>query len=573
MSLVGSASTRPAKTALVALAAALALVVGLALLGPPAQGQFAGHDAPFALAALAGMQQAWGAVPGVPPGWLSNFLGGLGAPVFLFYPPLAFLIAGAFAPLGVTEVAWQLSAALLVARLAGIWACWRWIRGFAGPSAALVGAAAFALFPYNALFNPVVRFAFAEAVANALLPFLLLAIAAELSPRRRAAAIALGFAAIGAAHVPTALMALICGGTYALALGLRRATEASLGFALGIGLLAFHLVPALLLGPEISSAELKGEGHSFRGTMLFWGSMATGQLSLVWLLLYAAFALALAAALLAWRVAPPGPAGRAAVLGGLVSLAFITPLTLPAWMLLPPMDYIQFPWRFLSPASLFFAAHVALVAEAAERAGRPRPRRAVALGVAALALVLPAFLGLVAVAKPAERIAFPGRGAVALMAGPDYVGPPEYVPQAAREAGWVPHVRAWRLPPGVGDAPAVLVGAVTLSGLERGPGGLRIAGRAEGAATLRVPLLAFPGWAPSGGGASLGVDAATGLVTVSLPPGPFDILLRREAQPITRAAALGSALVLLGVLALALLPARRRAPAPRVAGARRAAVE
>ena len=41
-----------------ALAAALLLIIGTALLGPVRQSQFGGHDAPFALATLGALQQA-----------------------------------------------------------------------------------------------------------------------------------------------------------------------------------------------------------------------------------------------------------------------------------------------------------------------------------------------------------------------------------------------------------------------------------------------------------------------------------------------------------------------------------
>jgi len=556
MLLLPRGARRPAfASAAIALLAALVVIGAVALLGPPASSRFAGHDARFAVAALSELHAAWATVPGVPPGWLGGFFGGLGAPVFLFYPPLAFLLAGGFARLGVEEVSGQLAAALLVARLAGMAACYAWIRGFAGRPAALLGAAAFALFPYNSLVNPIIRSAFAEGVANGLLPCLVLAIAAPLSPHRRVAAIAVALAAIGATHVPTALMAMICGGAYALGLGVSRATEAMVGFALGLALLAFHLVPALLLGPEISTAAMMDQGHSWRGTMLFWGMAGAQKTSLLGML-YALFALAAATALLAWRAAPAGPQPRAVLLGALCSLAFATPLTLPAWALLPPMDYIQFPWRFLSPAGLFFAAQVALLAEAAGRAGRPRLQALVGLGVTLLALAPPAFLGAVAAAKPADRVSFPGAAAAALLAGSGYPGPPEYLPRAAREAGWLPFLRDNRMPPGLPSAPEVLEGAARPDATHHEPGRLHLAGRAEGPATLRLPLLSFPGWAVSDGG-TLGVDWRTGLVTVSVPPGEFDLVVRRQPLPVTMRAALASALVLLGVLALAALPAGR----------------
>ena len=55
-------------TAAACVALAMTLIVGTALLGVPLHGRLAGHDADFAVAALAHLDQAW-AAPGVPPAW------------------------------------------------------------------------------------------------------------------------------------------------------------------------------------------------------------------------------------------------------------------------------------------------------------------------------------------------------------------------------------------------------------------------------------------------------------------------------------------------------------------------
>ena len=548
--------------------AAIATILANALAGLPEFSQFGGHDAPFAINTLAALHEAWAATPGVPPGWLATSYNGFGAPILFFYPPFAFLLAQAFAAAGLPDASDQLLAAITLARLAGIVFCFLWLRCMASGPAALLGAAAYALFPYNALFNPTVRFAYAETVASGLLPLVFLAIAKPgLESRRRAAAVALGLAALGAVHVPSTLMVLVCGGAYALGYGWRRAAETVVGFALGLGLLAFHLVPALLLSPEVSTAALMDEGHSWRGTMLFWGSMATGRLGLVWMFLYACFALGAAVAAVAWFAAPRGaPARGAVMLGSASALAFVTPLSLPAWALLPPFDYVQFPWRFLMLAGLFFAAQVALISDRSETAGKPVVRRAVGFGVLLLAAVPPLVVAFIAVAKPEERIRFSaGAERTARELGSGQA--PEYLPRAAREAGWMEFVKRGETLPGAASEPVVTSGEAAIAGFRREAGALRLVGRAAAPTEVRLPMFWFPGWSAAGTGGELAPDPETGLLRLTLPPGSFDIVVERRPLALTRSAALASSVVLLGVLAL-LLPVRIAAQGKRGLGVR-----
>jgi hypothetical protein len=567
----GADVNRLSTTALIGLAVFVAVATILINVpaGLPEPSQFGGHDTPFVIVTLAALHEAWWTAPGIPPGWLGMFYGGFGAPVLYFYPPLGFLIAQAFAAVGILDASDQLLAASTFVRLAGMLFCFLWLRCIVSRPTSLLGAAAYALFPYNALFNPIVRFAYAEVVASGLLPLVFLAIAKpNLGPRRRAAAVALALAMLGAVHVPSTLMAMVCGGAYALGYGWRRAVETVLGFALGLGLLAFHLVPALLLSAEVSTAALMDEGHSWRGTMLFWGSMATtSRLGLVWIMLYACFGLAATVAAATWFASPPRgvPARRAVMLGSVCALAFITPLSLPAWALLSPFDYVQFPWRFLVPASLFFAAQVALLSDRAQESRWPMAGRAVSLGVLLLAAIPPLVIGCIAVAKPEECIRF--------SAGPERTHrengsgqAPEYLPKAAREAGWLPYIKRTETLPGVGPEPVVIAGDATVTEFLRDAGALRVVGRAAVRTDLRLPQFWFPGWSVTGTDGELTPDPATGLLRLTLPAGPFDIVVARQPLALTRVAALASLAMLVGVLALALWPFRPGVPARHRAG-------
>jgi hypothetical protein len=539
-----------------AAAAAVALALATTALGPPVFSKFGGHDAPFAIATLAALHDAGGG-PGYPPGWLATLNQGVGAPVLFFYPPLGFLLGALVQAAGATDAPTALMVLLLLARIGGLVFCFLWLRCLAPPRAALLGAAAYALFPYNTLWNPIIRFAFAEAVAAGLLPLLLLAIAAPaLAPPRRVVAVAVAFALVGATNVPTALMALACGGLYALALGWRRAVQTGCGFVLGIGLLAFHLLPAVLLSPQVSTAALMDDGHSWRGTMLFWGSMATRQVNLIWWVIYAIFGLAVLAAFTLWRRAPATPQRRAVLLASLCMLAFVTPLTLPIWWLLPPLAYVQFPWRFLMPASLFFGAAVALLD------GGGAARRMLKAGVIALATVPALFLGVVAVAKPAERLHFAGGEARLEMERAIHpYGPAEFIPRAARAAGWIPYTNAEQSLPGAPTTPVVAAGRAVIDGVRREGAVLHLSGHADTPVTLLLPVFSFPGWAVTGGSGTLATDPQTGLLRLTLPAGPFAITVARHPLPVTRLGAAVSSGLLAAALAILLLPSCRPRPA------------
>jgi hypothetical protein len=276
------------------------------------------------------------------------------------------------------------------------------------------------------------------------------------------------------------------------------------------------------------------------------------------LLLYACFALAAAVAAAAWfGVRPQGvPVRRAVMLGSACALAFITPLSLPAWALLPPFDYVQFPWRFLMLAGLFFAAQLALLSDEAETNWRPTVGRAVGLAVLLLTAIPPLAIGYIGVAKPEARLRFSAGPERTLQEVGSALAPPEYLPKAAREAGWLPFIMRAETLPDAASEPVVVEGEAAVSGFLREGGALRLKGQAVGKAELRLPLFWFPGWSVAGTGGELTPDRATGLVRLTLPAGLFDITVERQPLALTRAAAFASLAVLLGVLALALLPGR-----------------
>jgi len=99
------------------------------------------------------------------PRWLPESYAGLGAPVFYYYPPLAFYLTALFGLIGLSTFVSMLAAFGCGFAGSGA-ACWLWLRKRSDQP--LLGAVLFMAAPYH-LFDYVHRGALAECVAIALL--------------------------------------------------------------------------------------------------------------------------------------------------------------------------------------------------------------------------------------------------------------------------------------------------------------------------------------------------------------------------------------------------------------------
>jgi hypothetical protein len=309
------------------------------------------------------------------PRYSSGLAYGYGAPLFNFFPPLAYYPASLAHSLGLSLLnAWLLSmSAYTVLAGIGMYLLGRlWTRSSLG---GWLAAAAFVYSPYL-LFDSIIRGATAELAALAALPFAFYGMARLAAGGYKSDfLIALGaFAIFIPLHTVitlhgTALLALYC-----LFLGWRaddrRAVLFRLALAGGLALLltAFYWLPALLERDSIKLpliAEQLGHIDVTRHLRPLAEVLAIPQTSdptqqnqalpiaIGWIQMI----LAALATMLSWR-APHRPYRSLLLflwiaLGALLFLN--TPLSASLWQNIPLIGFTQFPWRMLGLASLVLA--------------------------------------------------------------------------------------------------------------------------------------------------------------------------------------------------------------------------
>jgi hypothetical protein len=216
----------------------------------------------------------------------------------------------------------------------------------------LLGAAFYMAAPYH-LLDFARRGALAEFTAIALLP--LVAIGIRRAVQGRPAILAVGYAMLIMTHLPIALLAslflipmvgIMEGG--ASKAGIARLAG---GLALGIGIAAAYLLPALLLQPftaipTMQGAALLRPANWTIATFVRGGIPALLLLAAIGLALIVSVAILLARRRDAWGLFALG------------TLALGLGLFPPVW-LLPPLDHVQFPWRILSLAEFGTAVLIA----------------------------------------------------------------------------------------------------------------------------------------------------------------------------------------------------------------------
>jgi hypothetical protein len=394
------------------------------------------------------------------PRWLPASHDGLGSPVFYYYPPLSFYPAGLLAALGLTPGAAIVASFGLAFAGAGA-AMLHWARGWT--SHPLAAALFFMAAPYH-LADFYGRGALAESCAIAFIPLLALGMKRAAEGKGPALA-AISYAAMIATHLPLALLAslfLVVPYALVLARGRPRTLLAlAAALAIGVGLAAIYLLPALLLEPYRDAAmlwshEVLRPDHWLLATP--WGEPLDGM-RLITLKVIAV--VALPALFMAWR-------WRSGWAGHAICCCLVVAGLLPFFWDLPLIRSVQFPFRALPFAEFGLATAFALA---------PKGRLAALLALPALALsatflLAPAPDG--APVAPAE-----------LARHPDV---PENLPPGARPYGWPSR---WALDLAAAHRAPVRQREVTIE-----------------------PVFYFPAWRVTCGGAAVPAfpDPATGLL-------------------------------------------------------------
>lgn len=334
----------------------------------------------------------------LPVRWSENFGYGYGMPLFEFYAPLPFYVGAALFWLNL-DVVVVLKILYLISSLFTAIGAYYLGKTLFGRTGAVVTAAAYTLAPYRAV-NLFVRGALSEAWAMMAMPWVLLGIVLIVQRKRNGFWILLAsLAVLMLSHNLTTLMFVPISVLFALSYWLtyhwktlrssevrqhlRQLVTGAGAYILSIGLAAFYLFPALTENSftkiqQIFSGYFHYDNHFLYIRQFitpFWGYGGSSwgpddSISFFFgygqLLGLALFVLAFLASLLKKRLDKRTAVFYVSIAAFFALSCFMTLLRSKfLWDSLPLLSTIQFPWRWLSVASLMIAllggAGVALV--------------------------------------------------------------------------------------------------------------------------------------------------------------------------------------------------------------------
>jgi hypothetical protein len=499
--------------------------------------------------------------------WAPDMGWGYGYPVFNFYPPLSYFVAGLIARLGFGITPGVRIALALTFLMAGL-GMYVLARDFFREEAAVIAAVAAMYAPYVA-YNPLYRGALPEAMGWALLPWAGWAVGRAVRTGRRGWMVA-GALIFGALLVTHSVAAVIGTGLVALYAGVealasssvplrRRLLAAAVTVGLGLGLSLFFWIPAWAERPLV---QLERVPYGFPGgyrSHFFWWSYTVTALEPVRPDLvnpYPPRSLGLVSVLLG----VPGLLGlfrfrdvrqrQVAFFAatGLLTTLMALPVSLPVWRAFPFLHNFQFPWRFLGPAALALAFLTGAMAELLTGLRWRYPL----MGLMVLALVA-ADLGWLWNARYC-----PGWDQVSIGSLHNY----EYMGGGVGTSGgeFLPRLVPGRPPYSAADPfePTALPEGATLEGVRTGPFFAEAWVDTPQAFRVVVNRFFYPGWRAwvDGNPVEIAPETEWGRFTFPVPPGRHHLVVRFGETPLRLAADLLSVLSLLALALIAILPAR-----------------
>jgi 6-pyruvoyl-tetrahydropterin synthase related domain len=288
------------------------------------------------------------------PRWAALAHWGYGEARFLFYPPASWTLGAALAAL----LPWKLvpGAYCWIALTAAGASMYRCAREWLTAPDALFAAAFYAVNPYH-LVIVYWRSAYAELLAAALLPLLLLSVLRLRQPGARAVPwLGLTLAAAWLTNAPAALMIHYSAAGLAVLMAVeerswRLLVRAAVAVVVGLGLASFYLLPAIIEERWINIGEVFGAGVRPQDNFLFTTisdvdhnrfNMLVSYLALVEI---GVMGLAIWRSR-AWRLRETRSWLHLSVWGG-VTILLMFSVANPLWQYLPKFRFIQLPFRWL----------------------------------------------------------------------------------------------------------------------------------------------------------------------------------------------------------------------------------
>lgn len=320
------------------------------------------------------------------PRWAPNLYYGYGYPIFNYYAPLTYYLANVFDLLPGADIVTGVKAAFVLGLFVASVGAYLLGRELFGPPAGVLAAASFTFAPYVVFIDPHARGDLAEHFAVCLLPLGFYAFQRLMSGAGGRGAFSGSVLTLAAIVFSHNLMGLTAGcllfGYWVwlvlLGVGRRRAGWGALVFALAAAIIAFFWLPFVLERGAIKLAVIDQEGghFDFRNHFLTLGElMAPSRIldlgataprfrynlgMMQWLLALPAL---IALAYIGVRKALNLPSftlphSRALAYFALAACGLILlmlPLSTAVWEHVPGMRYLQFPWRLLGSANLMLA--------------------------------------------------------------------------------------------------------------------------------------------------------------------------------------------------------------------------
>jgi hypothetical protein len=468
------------------------------------------------------------------PRWAWASHEGLGDPTFVYYQPLFYYLTSAFSLLGLGPSRALLCGAMLPYALLGGVVYFMILERY--PSRWALPGACFVMC------CPVLVFLSAQMAAfpwTLSLPFSLLFILESTRERPRMARLGILLCLLSLAHLLSAMIALFSTGLGRLVLAfprpgsfrthLRSHLAWGLGVALGLGLASFFIFPAITQLALINPVGWTG-GPNFDWRRAFaFPTLTFAQYGLRWPAIQWPFSvLALGMCVLSLRNKEqlrtqargllrddggPELARRLAIVG-LAALVLGSELAYPLYAILPPLQKVQFPYRFMFVAAVL--GSVALMIRLCEGAWRRWGllARGAAVGLAGVYCLFGLYLQW---DQFRHGEAMPDRAAY--MAG--HFGQAEYLP-AVRGPHWKQYLADGKL-----DGECRRLG-LRCEAPAQDTHALSVVVESPRAAAMRLPLFAFPAWSLSVDGQpqALAADPDTGLAVARLAPGRHLVALR-----------------------------------------------